>query len=59
MICHLLLTMTETYKTVIIVLETSLATFTLDLVKSKLLDVELKKKMPNKIWHQEMRNVHL
>lgn len=43
-VCHLLLTMTEKYQTVITVLETSLTTLTLDFVKGKLLDAELKLK---------------
>lgn len=41
-VCHLLLTMPKKYETVITVLETTTTDLTLDLVKSKLLDVELK-----------------
>lgn len=43
-VCHLLLTMSEKYETVITVMETTTAKLTLDFVKSKLLDVELKMK---------------
>lgn len=46
-VCHLLLTMSEKYETVITVLEITTATLTLEFVKSKLLDVELKMKNGN------------
>ncbi|CAG9830139.1 unnamed protein product [Diabrotica balteata] len=43
-VCHLLLTMTDTFGTVITVLETSNDKLTVDFVKAKLLDAELKLK---------------
>ena len=43
-VCHLLLTMPERYNVVITVLETTTTALTLELVKSRLLDMELKMK---------------
>lgn len=43
-VCHLLLSVSEKYETIITVLETSSVVLTVDFVKSKLLDAELKQK---------------
>lgn len=47
-VCHLLLTLSQKYETVITVLETTEAKLTVDFVKSKLLDAELKMNEGNK-----------
>lgn len=53
-VCHLLLTMSRAYDTVITVLETSSAQLSVEFVKSKLLDYELK--MKNEVVNTERNN---